>query len=171
MMVLLCFHSCLESPLCHPRVRMVVLNVLLSLTYSVTYSHQETLLLYTQRCGAAGAVHSQAIDSVLLLPVKQSCEPLPHCDSDSWQMLTSNEHLPRVLLGQVFVLPTVTMGQCYFACPHRRWESEAGRLGLPGEITISKLIYIFITRLRVEKQENELTLFFPSLKVLGINCQ
>lgn len=38
-----------------------------------------------------GAVHSYAIDSVLLLPIKQTCEPLPpHCDSDSWKTLTSD---------------------------------------------------------------------------------
>lgn len=90
-MIWLCFHPCLQ---CHPSVRMVALNVLLSLTYRVTYSHQGTLVLYTQRGGGGadtGAVHSYAIDSVSLLPIKQTCEPLPpHCDSDSWKTLTSD---------------------------------------------------------------------------------
>lgn len=72
-------------------------------------------------------------------------------------------------LGQVFVLPAVTMDQCYCARAHRKWESETGRLRLTGEIMTSRLIYILIIRLRVEKQENELT-FFSALKVLGINC-
>lgn len=43
-MIWLCFHPCLQ---CHPSVRMVALNVLLSLTYRVTYSHQGTLVLST----------------------------------------------------------------------------------------------------------------------------
>lgn len=53
-------------------------------------------------------------------------------------------------------------------CPHRRWESETGRLVLTGEITISKPINIFTISLREEKQENELTFFFSALKVLEL---
>lgn len=55
------------------------------------------------------------------------------------------------------------------SCPHRRWESETGRLVLTGEITISKPINIFTISLREEKQENELTFFFFCLKGLRIN--
>lgn len=83
-------------------------------------------------------------------------EPLPR----PWLMEDARIwwSLQPVLLGQVFVLPTVTMDQCYHAC----------RV-LTGEITISKPINIFTISLRVEKQENELTFFFFCLKGLRIN--
>lgn len=63
-MIWLCFHPCLQ---CHPSVGMVALNVLLSLTYRVTYSHQGTLVLYTQRWGGGGRGRTQVLSTVTLL--------------------------------------------------------------------------------------------------------
>lgn len=147
---------------------MVTLNVWLSLTYSATYSYQETLLLYTQRCGGTGAVHGYAIDSVLWLPINRrgaSASPVTHARCSHLMEFAASP------AGSGLCPPNCNHGPMLscMSCPHRRWESETGRLVLTGEITISKPINIFTISLREEKQENELTFFFFCLKGLRIN--
>lgn len=76
-----------------------------------------------------------------------------------------------VLLGQVFVLPTVTMDQCYHACRVLTGDGSLRQEGWcsQGKSRFqSRLIFLTIS-LRVEKQENELTFFFFCLKGLRIN--
>lgn len=147
----------------HPSVRMVTLNVWLSLTCSATYSYQETLLLYTRGAGHRGCPRLRYWFS------QTDGEPLPR----PWLMEDARIwwSTQPVLLGQVFVLPTVTMDQCYhdsMSCPHRRWESETGRLVLTGEITISKPINIFNHQFKGRKTREWADFFFSALKVLEL---
>lgn len=142
---------------------MVTLNVWLSLTYSALIHTKKHF--YSTLSGA----RAQVLSTVTLLIQSSrrgaSASPVTH---GRCSHLMEHAASPA---GSGLCPPNCNHGPVLsrMSCPHRRWESETGRLVLTGEITISKPINIFTISLRVEKQENELTFFFFCLKGLRIN--
>lgn len=128
------FDPCLQ---CHPSVRMVTLNVWLSLTYSALIHTKKHF--YSTLSGA----RAQVLSTVTLLIQSSrrgaSASPVTH---GRCSHLMEHAASPA---GSGLCPPNCNHGPVLsrMSCPHRRWKSETGRLVLTGEITISKPINIF----------------------------